>query len=232
MRILVTRPAEAAEATATRLAALGHEPVIAPLSVIVPTGTPLPEGPFAGVIATSAAAFAGGPQALAPLLALPLHAVGEKTAAAARRAGFLHVVAGPGTAAALASSIAPAATPLLYLAGEPRKNDLEQTLAARAVPLVIALRYRAEAASALPPAVIAALGAGTIDAVLHYSRMGAERFCTLAHAAGLAEAAGKLRHLCLSGDVAGGLTALAPARIRIAERPEEAALFSRLDNDG
>lgn len=231
MRILVTRPEEEAAATAARLAALGHTPVIAPLSVIIPTGAPLPEGPFAGVLATSAAAFAVAPPALAPLLSLPLHAVGEKTAAAARSAGFARILTGPGTAAALASLLAPATMPLLYLAGEPRKSDLELALAARSVPLVVCLRYRAEAAPALPPAAAEALRAGTLDVVLHYSRKAAERFCALAHAAGLAEAAGKPRHLCLSGDVAGGLAALGPVRIAIAERPDEPALFGQLDKE-
>ncbi len=36
MRVLVTRPEPQAETTASRLVALGHEPVVAPMLVVVP----------------------------------------------------------------------------------------------------------------------------------------------------------------------------------------------------
>ena len=57
MRVLVTRPLPEANQTATRLAALGHEAVIAPLTTIEPTGAIVPAGPFDLIVATSARAL-------------------------------------------------------------------------------------------------------------------------------------------------------------------------------
>ena len=54
MRILVTRPREQGEATAARLAALGHEALVAPLLTIVPTSGFPPAGPCDALIVTSA----------------------------------------------------------------------------------------------------------------------------------------------------------------------------------
>ncbi|MET0527101.1 MAG: uroporphyrinogen-III synthase, partial [Microvirga sp.] len=42
MRVLVTRSPDDAERTAARLAALGHEALIAPVTRIVPTGDAAP----------------------------------------------------------------------------------------------------------------------------------------------------------------------------------------------
>ena len=53
MRVLVTRPRAQAEATAARLAALGHVALVAPLLEIVRTAERPPRGPFDAVIAGS-----------------------------------------------------------------------------------------------------------------------------------------------------------------------------------
>ena len=58
MRVLVTRAQDDAARTAARLAALGHEAVIAPLTVIAPTGHAIPDEVFDAVLATSVHALA------------------------------------------------------------------------------------------------------------------------------------------------------------------------------
>ena len=94
MRLLVTRPADQAEQTAQKLRALGHWPIVAPVLEVAPTGAPLPEGAFDIVLATSVQALAGF-SPTSEHLALPLACVGEKTANAARTAGFSVLHAAP-----------------------------------------------------------------------------------------------------------------------------------------
>ena len=233
MRLLVTRPEPAASATADRLRALGHAPILSPVTRIEPTGAIIPDARYAAIIATSAAALSGNAALPVRLFEVPMVAVGDATARAARAAGFRHVVTGDGAADGLPALISglfdPAAGPLLYLAGTPRKPGLERALTGLGYRLTMIERYRAVPADMLTPAAVAALQVGGIDVVLHYSRQSAERFVQLVATAGLAEAAQALPHHCLSGDVAGGLAALAPARLVVAPAPTEAALIGQLD---
>jgi uroporphyrinogen-III synthase len=87
------------------------------------------------------------------------------------------------------------------------------------------LVYRASVADKLPRAAVDALAAG-IDGVLHFSRRSAEAYVNAAQGSGLFTAAltGPV-HYCLSARVAEPLNAAGAANIRIAARPEEAALL-------
>jgi uroporphyrinogen-III synthase len=85
--------------------------------------------------------------------------------------------------------------------------------------------YRAVAES-FPTVLAAALEAGDVDAVLHFSRRSAELFIQGAKASGVAGPAEDVRHLCLSAQVAEPLAGA--SRIAIAPRPEEAALIALL----
>ena len=118
MRVLVVRPQPGADATAARLAALGHEPVVHPLLETRPAAWAMPaQIPDAVILSSAAAVRHGGPQADA-LKPLPAHAVGEATATFARKAGWTTVVAGTGTMQALLDALAGgSARHLLHLAG-------------------------------------------------------------------------------------------------------------------
>lgn len=237
MRVLVVRPSPAAARTAERLAALGHAALAAPLLAYEPTKNPCPAGSFDILLATSAQAFAAlDAQGEAPeqLRALALYAVGARTHEAARRAGFRACVCVAPDADALAREIARlhprggAGAHALYLAGVDRKPHLEAALRAMGFTVSAWEVYAAKAAAALPAPAQEALAAGALDAALHYSRRSAEIFCALAQAAGLAPAAARLRHIAISPDAAAGLAALAPADLRVAGAPEEAAMLDLL----
>ena len=92
--VLVTRPRADAERTAAGLAALGLDPIIAPMLEERFTGVALPDATgFAAIALTSAngvRALAAHPQG-EEFSALRVYAVGEHTAAEARAAGFDHV---------------------------------------------------------------------------------------------------------------------------------------------
>ena len=135
-RILILREREAAAATVRLVAAAGHEPVLLPLQTIVPLDHALPEGPFAALIVTSANAFRGG--SLDPLRHLPVLAVGQATAHAARAAGWSAEIAGSGTGAAMVERAraihAANGLPLLYAAGRVRTDGLERALREAGIP--------------------------------------------------------------------------------------------------
>jgi uroporphyrinogen-III synthase len=87
--------------------------------------------------------------------------------------------------------------------------------------------YRAVTAP-FPPELIAALEAGDVQAVLHFSRRSADNYLTGAKAAGIAEQALAVRHYCLSEQVAEPLQAAGAKRVTVAPRPQEAALIELL----
>jgi uroporphyrinogen-III synthase len=226
MRIVVTRPQADGKRTATVLEALGHEVLVAPLMRIEPVAVAL-AGTWSAIVITSANA----PQAAAApeLKSLPVFAVGPRTAEAARQAGFAVVSAANGNTKDLVRLIAArsagAKAPLLYLAGEDRAGDLVAELATQGIRAQMKIVYRA-VAEPFPTVLAAALDAGDVDVVLHFSRRSAELFIQGAKASGVAGPAEDVRHLCLSAQVAEPLAGA--SRIAIAPRPEETALIALL----
>lgn len=95
-RVLVTRPADLGQATADRLTALGHEPVLLPLLIPRALDWHAPDAPFDALLFTSPQAPALAGPKLARYLALPAYAIGDRTADAARAAGFADVRVGRG----------------------------------------------------------------------------------------------------------------------------------------
>jgi uroporphyrinogen-III synthase len=77
----------------------------------------------------------------------------------------------------------------------------------------------------LRPDVRAALAAGRIDAVLHYSVRTAEAFLAAATTPGLTDTSTRIRHLCLSAQVAAPLLAAGAQAVEVASEPNEPALF-------
>jgi len=235
VRLLVTRPQPDAERTAAALAGLGHQVECAALLRMerIPDAE-LGSGPWSAVVVTSANALLAvetHPRRAA-LLGLRVFAVGRRTATAARAAGFLDVTAAGGDVRELVQCLREWARgeeagryPLLHLAGQDRSGDLAGDLARDGRIVHTAVVYRAVKAERFPPTVVAALAAGQIDGVLHFSRRSAEAYLDCARAAALLDQALAIAHFCLSHQIAEPLTAAGAKTIRIASRPEEAALI-------
>ena len=115
MRILVVRPQPGADATAARLAAMGHDPVVHPLLTTRAVAWVQPATRPDATILTSAAAVRHAGPGADGLKPLPAHAVGDATAAAASAADWADVRTGPGTVQALLDGLA--AGHYLHLAG-------------------------------------------------------------------------------------------------------------------
>ena len=233
MRLVVTRPQADGERTAAALRAHGHEVLVAPLLRVEPAAADL-SGTWGAVIITSAnapLAIAGNPACKA-LFRLPAFAVGRRSADAAREAGFTDVTSAGGDVRDLIRLIAErhadAAAPLLYLAGEDRAADLVGELVVHGIAAEMRVVYRAVAAP-FPPELIAALQAGEVDTVLHFSKRSTENYLAGAAEAGVAGEALAVRHICLSAQIAAPLADAGAGRIAIAPRPDEAALIASLE---
>ena len=232
MRLLLTRPEADAARTASLLRAHGHEVIVAPLLRIETLwDADLGTGPWAAILVTSANAV----RSIAvhrrrdELRSVPVLTVGPRTAQALRAAGFTDVSSADGDvndlAALVASRIKPQAS-LLYLAGEERSGDLAGDLRARNFTVQSVIVYHAVVAENLPNQAAAALASG-IDGVLHFSRRSAEAYVDAARGSGLlADALKTPVHYCLSARVAEPLAQAGAPDIRIASRPEEAALLA------
>lgn len=232
MRIAVTRPKADAERTASALRERGHEVLVAPLMWVEPIAADL-SGAWSAVVITSAnapEAIANNP-ARASLVKLKLFAVGERSANAARAAGFSDVESAGGDVRDLVKLIADrhvsVTEPLLYLAGEDRAADLVGELAAHGIKAEMRVVYRAVTAP-LPDELIEALTAKEIDAVLHYSRRSADNYVAGAMAANIVEAALRPRHVCLAESAAAPLVKAGATRVAIASHPDESALIELL----
>jgi uroporphyrinogen-III synthase len=227
VRLLVTRPEPDGERTAQSLRARGHNVLLAPLMRMEAIDFALSDEAYSAVVMTSAnaaRAIAAHP-ACARLTALPVFTVGRHTADAAQAAGFGDVTSADGDKADLTRLLGAQrpdnSRPLLYLAGEDRSGEL--ALAGVTVRTVVA--YRTVAAERFPPDVAAALAQGEIDGVLHFSRRSAQAYVDCASHAGLLDRARAPLHFCLSRQVSEPLAAVGAGGLRIAPRPEEAALL-------
>jgi uroporphyrinogen-III synthase len=229
MRILVTRSQEDAARTAQRLAARGHDAVIAPATEIIPTGDPMPPEPWDALVVTSAHAR----KALAAVTdkTRPVFAVGPHTASAVREAGFSEVVTAEGDAKSMIGVIkdqAGSGATLLHVTARHHKQEPAASLKAAGYRILQWEAYEARAARQLPPAALTGLRTGQIGAALHYSRRSATIVLRLTEEAGLTSTLRTFPHLCLSADVAAAFQGLGMSTLA-AERPDEEALLAVLD---
>ena len=228
MRVLVTRPEPGAAQTAARLEALGHKPVVAPLSQVAPVAVAaLPDAAnFDAVALTSANALKhAAPPLLSAISQLPCFTVGDRTAEAAREAGFAYVRSAGGDVNDLASLVCArlkAGSHVLYLTGERRRPVLEEKLMDAGFSVTPLETYRIEAVSYATAERDKLIAGPALDAVLVYSRYGAE---LLSDFLGDGQ---NLRVLCMSRQVAEGLSHSLRKSAEIASAPNENALLALL----
>ncbi len=234
VRLLVTRPEPDAQRSAELLRGMGHAALVAPLlrfEMIPPP--PLALRGCAGLIVTSANALRAAAEhphfrELADLL---VFAVGTRTAELARDLGFASVADAQGSADDLVAFIrsqGPSDGRFVHLTGEDRARDIGAALAPAGLRVDAVALYRMPPVKAFAAETEAALRAGTIDAVLHYSRRTAEAYLACAAAAGLTAEALAPVHVCLSAQVAGPLRQAGAQHVRVAERPNEPAMLKLL----
>jgi uroporphyrinogen-III synthase len=235
MQVLVTRAHIGAMRTAEQLAVRGHHAIVSPVLEMAATDAAWPRGVVDALIATSAQAFdllkcePEWPLPEAKRL-LPLFLVGERTAEAARARGFTGpMLVAPDVQELTKMILYRRALPprRLYIAGRDRKPDLETCLNEAHLGVETIEVYEARAAASLTQDAIEGLAAGTVDAVLHYSRRSAEIFLNLAEMAGLPTA--PLQHMAISSDAAQPLRDAGLPYISVAAEPNDEAVLALLD---
>lgn len=171
--LLVLRPEPGAARTAARGAALGLEAIAAPLFTSRPLAWDRPDpAAFDALMLTSGQALRHGGD-LSAFHPLPVYAVGARTGAAARNAGFASVTDGDGDAAALLDrALADDRRAILHLAGRDHRALAQAGACVTVIPI-----YAADAVDALPPAAAAALARDAV--VLLHSPRAARTFAAL-----------------------------------------------------
>lgn len=234
MRLILTRPKDDLGPLIATLLALDHSCIASPLlSIRMRDNAVIAGGPYQAIALSSANAMAHpslnpAPQSLA---STAVFAVGAQSAKAALQAGYRNVRAEGGNVEGLAKAIArdcdTRGGAILYPSGAETAGDLQGTLEALGFTVDRVILYDAVAARTLAPQAIAALTSGAADGVLLYSPRSARIWAGLVAESGLSDAARRIRHFCLSPNVAAALGT--GFKTAIAARPDEPSLLALLD---
>ncbi|HLO78876.1 MAG TPA: uroporphyrinogen-III synthase [Magnetospirillum sp.] len=231
---LVTRPREDSEGVSRELRARGLEVAVEPLLDIHPLDAAVDAQGVQGILATSA----NGVRTLARVLpdrSLPVWAVGDASARAARELGYERVESAGGNVETLAALVRQRCTPeagaFLHAAGSVTAGDLSGRLGEAGFTVRRVVLYEARPATEISADLAKSLGDGALDVALFFSPRTAATFVTLVKAAGLAASTGKLTAYALSSAVAAELATLPWATVRVAAAPTQAALLAALEDD-
>jgi uroporphyrinogen-III synthase len=209
MQVLLTRPLEDSRALAETLEAEDIDPLIWPLTRIVPAVTALKLPPTTGGLLFTSANGVRAFAALVDRRDLPALCVGKATAEAAHKSGFRDCFTADGDARALAELARRSGIrEFFHPRGRDAAGDLKGWLAETGQRVTEAVLYQAEETGPPPAPVAAALARGAVDLVTIWSRRGAAILA---------------RHLATSGATLDktGLLAISPA----AAEPLEASGF-------
>ena len=237
MKVVLTRPDPDNDALSDALSTHGIACLVAPMLTIEATDVPglgaaLSEAQ--AILATSA----NGIRALASAAEgrdVPLIAVGDATAAAARQAGFAQVTSADGDSAALAvlaeAELDPKAGPLVHVAGSHVAGDFETILGAAGFDYRRIEVYDAVATTTLPSALSEALRGAAVDGVAFFSPRTAATFAALVREASLVDTLKSVTAYCLSDAVAAAVEAEPWQRVSIAPRPRIDVLIDQVIAD-
>jgi len=206
-KLLLLRPEPGLSASAARAAAIGLEVVTCPLFRIEPIAwaAPDPAG-YDALLLTSANAVRHAGRGLDALKALPVHAVGEATAAAARETGFRVETVGRGDVAELLAKL-PTPLRLLWLGGEvrretPGRDEIDTRIVYRSAPIE---------APGLPPLEGLVAAAHSPRAALRLAELADTRNRTA---------------IAAISDAAAKACGIGWERVEVAERPEDSSLLA------
>ncbi len=229
--VLITRPVDDAAETARMAEALGFIPVIAPVMAVHDVAAPLPDpGLYKAIIFSSANGVRSFERRMVGdvYANLPVFAVGDHTALAARNAGFTTVHSGAGTMVSLIPVIqrelnVPAR--LLHLRGRDRREDPRQYLPLNegwAFDDVIL--YETRGIEKFDPSVVAALRSGAVQAVVLYSAKSADCFVSALRQDWPEASLPGTKALCLADSVVESARQLNWAEILVSHRPDQAGM--------
>jgi uroporphyrinogen-III synthase len=227
MRIILTRPTEDAAPLADKLRKLRHVPIITPLLKIEARPNILvPPKHYQAICLTSANAIRvmGSIDAIKNI---PLYAVGQQSEQMAKDKGFSHVSAHGGDVIGLhrflISHLKITNGPVLYLSGAETSGDMQGRLQSSGFEVDRVITYDA-VRSSLAGFTNEIEGA---EVVLLYSPRTAKLWASEIETLNLTHVASRIKHICLSANVAANLPQSWPRAIAVT--PTESALLALLD---
>lgn len=239
--IVITRPEPGLGETLAAVEQAGWQGYASPALVVQPRV--MDSGAVSGqarrvaaLLLTSGQAVAAVVQAL-PMginLAVPVFAVGARTAERARAAGFTQVCSADGDALALAAllsqRIAPKAGALLLACGAGQGGALAAALRADGFRVLRRVAYETRPARCLPPEVARALMAGRIEVVAFFSAQSARSWLHGLRDSALRATAVKTVALVLSPAIEKTVRALGwQGPVIVAARPDAASMLAALE---
>ncbi len=164
----------------------------------------------------------------------PVYAVGAETAASAHLRGFQTIETADGTAEHLVNMLENklkiADKPAYYIRGADISTDIAAFLAKKGINIMEMVAYRANIAKKLSENLIKTLETGDLNAVLFYSRRGAETFTSLICATGRAGTLNATKALCISAAVVKSVSVLPFRQCVIADRPGRHGMMELVKN--
>lgn len=224
MTVLLTRPEPDSREIADELASYGLESLIWPLTRIVPTDDPiaLPPGTD-GLIVTSTNGLRTFADAC-PERGLPVLAVGDRTADAARAVGFEAESAGGDAEALAALARRSRLRHLFHPCGCDRAANLSRMLAPSGIEVTEQVVYAAEPTGPPAPAVAKALQKGAVRLATFWSTRNCSIFKDLSEDGSL----GELQHMtavAISPRAAHALDGCGFGTILVSDRPDRRAMI-------
>lgn len=230
--LLITRPFPGGQKTVASLMDLGHYPMAAPLfsKRILPFDVPSPHNMVATIFTS--------PNAVKAVLSaeleighqlLPCFTVGDTTAQVAENNGFHNVINAKGNVQDLIAMIEKMGLggPYFYPCAIDRKPDIEDAFGGTEFMVQMTPVYEMIAVKSMPTPVIKRLKENSIDAVLLYSQRAAAHFAQLCADNGIDIST--LNFICLSPSIWLTLQTFGAQSGRVAEDPNENALFAQID---
>lgn len=227
--ILITRPLEDYAETAAMVSASGFDPVSCPMLRVEPVTHVDPEaGRYQALVFTSPRGVTHL-DAVPGLKELPVYTVGDRTAEAARQAGYVKVTSAGADLNALEAllfleNLSPD-KPLLHVCGE----DVVRPIAVPGRRFESLVVYRAVQADDLPAPALAVIQDRAPYGVLFYSARTAEAFVKAVKQQGLQPQFMTTRALCLADTMVESLRGLPWRSILVAQRPDRSGMQALLD---
>jgi len=233
MRLLNTRPPNAARALTEALVSAGHSVVHSALIHIRPLDVaPLDLTDVQALVVTSANGLAAAAK-LIKVRDLRIYCVGDKTARAAKAGGFTNIMSANADVAALAALIIgtadKAAGRLLHVGGARLAGDLQHLLEEAGFSYSREILYEAVDVTEFSAEAHVALEKNQLDGILFFSPHTAKVFKKLVDAKGLSAHISHMDAWCLSANVAGELSGLDFRQVHVAKHPTENALLAMID---
>ncbi len=235
MKLLITRPEKSAKILSDKLRASGHETVCsALLEIVFNETTDLDLKGVQAFVVTSANGLAGLVK-VTENRDLPLFAVGDKTAKAAKYAGFKTVLSADGDVAGLGDLISQNAAidkgTLLHAGGARVAGDLGSQLEVAGFSYRREILYDAIEAEKFSSETFSVVSEGKLDGILLFSPHTAKVFKRIVDAVGLNTHLEKLDAWCLSANVASEIEGLKFGRVFVSRRPTEEALLQLIEKN-